>query len=136
VARARAAMLDDDTWQDAFKRGILLADAKITPVERRANVTRLDTLPQIPVRCARYISSGATGRHYSFSCLRALPLQQAAAVQRCELDTLRQQQQHLRTQLDTTTRKLENLTDIERQLVAQISAGPLHRTAIRRNKRM
>lgn len=33
-----------------------------------------------------------------------------------ELDTLRQQQQHLRTQLDTTTRKLENLTDIERQL--------------------
>jgi hypothetical protein len=30
-ARAKAAMLDDDTWQDAFKRGILLADAKITP---------------------------------------------------------------------------------------------------------
>ena len=26
-------MLDDDTWQDAFKRGILLGDAKITPVE-------------------------------------------------------------------------------------------------------
>lgn len=30
-ARSKAAMLDDDTWQDAFKRGILLADAKITP---------------------------------------------------------------------------------------------------------
>ena len=40
-ARSKAAMLDEDTWQDAFKRGILLADAKITPVERRANVTRL-----------------------------------------------------------------------------------------------
>ena len=33
-----------------------------------------------------------------------------------ELDTLRQQQQRLQQQLDTTTRKLENLTDIERQL--------------------
>lgn len=36
-------MLVDDTWQDAFKRGIVMADARITPVERRANVTRLDT---------------------------------------------------------------------------------------------
>ena len=33
-----------------------------------------------------------------------------------ELDTLRSQQQYLRAQLETTTRKLENLTDIERQL--------------------
>jgi aspartate carbamoyltransferase regulatory subunit len=65
-------MLDDDTWQDAFKRGILLADAKITPVERRANVTRLDTLAAIfRCRCARCISSGATGRHYSFSWLKS-----------------------------------------------------------------
>ncbi len=41
-----------------------------------------------------------------------------------ELDTLRQQQQHLRTQLDTTTRKLENLTDIERQLSCRVNISP------------
>lgn len=35
-----------------------------------------------------------------------------------ELDALRQQQESLREQLETTTRKLENLTDIERQLDA------------------
>ncbi len=40
-----------------------------------------------------------------------------------ELDTLRQQEQHLRAQLDTTTRKLENLTDIERQLSTRKPAG-------------
>ena len=33
-ARSKAAMLDDDTWQNTFKRGILLADEN-HPVERR-----------------------------------------------------------------------------------------------------
>lgn len=33
-----------------------------------------------------------------------------------ELETLRQQEIELRSQLELTTRKLENLTDIERQL--------------------
>jgi hypothetical protein len=51
-----------------------------------------------------------------------VPVTQAAAVQRCELDTLRQQQQFAQ-QLDTTTRKLENLTDIERQLSSRKPAG-------------
>ncbi len=34
-ARAEAKRHTDDSWQDAFRRGILLADAKITPEERR-----------------------------------------------------------------------------------------------------
>lgn len=37
-----------------------------------------------------------------------------------ELDALRQQQESLREQLETTTRKLENLTDIERQLSTRV----------------
>ncbi|MDI8746423.1 SirB2 family protein, partial [Salmonella enterica subsp. enterica serovar Montevideo] len=41
----------DDNWQNAFRRGILLADAKITPPERRAIVTRLEALSaQIPAQ--------------------------------------------------------------------------------------
>ncbi|WP_226572344.1 two-component system QseEF-associated lipoprotein QseG [Mangrovibacter yixingensis] len=40
-----------------------------------------------------------------------------------ELETLRQQQQLLHQQLETTTRKLENLTDIERQLSTRKAGG-------------
>ncbi|MGS9064521.1 two-component system QseEF-associated lipoprotein QseG, partial [Salmonella enterica subsp. enterica serovar Infantis] len=40
-----------------------------------------------------------------------------------ELDALRQQQQALHTQLDLTTRKLESLTDLERQLSTRKPAG-------------
>ncbi len=50
-ARAEAKRHTDDSWQDAFRRGILLADAKITPDERRDLVARLDTFsPQIAVQ--------------------------------------------------------------------------------------
>ncbi len=117
-ARSKAAMLDDDTWQDAFKRGILLADAKITPVERRVNVTRLDTfVVNLPVQVRPVYQLWRDGQtlqlQLSEERSRYSKLQQSTDS---ELDTLRQQQQHLRTQLDTTTRKLENLTDIERQL--------------------
>lgn len=72
-ARAQAAMLVDDTWQDAFKRGIVMADARITPVERRANVTRLDTyVINIPRRCARSISSGGMDKPCNYSCLKSV----------------------------------------------------------------
>ena len=40
-----------------------------------------------------------------------------------ELDTLRQQHHVLQQQLELTTRKLENLTDIERQLSTRKPAG-------------
>jgi hypothetical protein len=47
-ARAEARQHDANSWQDAFKRGILLADAKITPNERRDLVASLDAFsPQI-----------------------------------------------------------------------------------------
>lgn len=81
-ARAQAAMLMDDTWQDAFKRGIVMADARITPVERRANVTRLDTyvinIPQAPGLSAL---AGRTNPAIT-AVRRAFPLQQIAAVER------------------------------------------------------
>ena len=48
-ARSEASAQLTDTWQGAFKRGILLDNARITPPERREAVTRLDALsPQIP----------------------------------------------------------------------------------------
>ncbi|STU99356.1 alpha helix protein [Klebsiella pneumoniae] len=74
-ARAEAKRHTDDSWQDAFRRGILLADAKITPEERRDLVARLDTFsPQIAVQVARCISSGATARPVSCSWWKSVPV--------------------------------------------------------------
>ena len=82
------------------------------------NVTRLDTFTiALPVQVRPVYQLWRDGQtlqlQLSEERSRYSKLQQSTDS---ELDTLRQQQQHLRTQLDTTTRKLENLTDIERQL--------------------
>lgn len=124
-ARAQAAMLMDDTWQDAFKRGIVMADARITPVERRANVTRLDTYvinipPQVRPVYQLWRDGQTLQLQLSEERFRYSKLQQSSDS---ELDALRQQQESLREQLETTTRKLENLTDIERQLSTRKPAG-------------
>lgn len=126
-ARAEARSYSDDTWQDAFRRGIMLANAKITPVERRDSVTRLDALsPQIPVQVRPlyqlWRDSQALQLQLAEERYRYSKLQQSTDG---ELDSLRQQQQFLQGQLDTTTRKLESLTDIERQLSSRKPAGNL-----------
>lgn len=118
AARAQAHQWADDTWQDSFKRGILLANAKINPVERRVNTTRMDALsPQIPAQVRPVYQLWRDGQVLQLQLaeerFRYSKLQQSADA---ELDTLRSQHQYLRAQLETTTRKLENLTDIERQL--------------------
>ncbi|MBA3110194.1 two-component system QseEF-associated lipoprotein QseG [Salmonella enterica] len=124
-SRAEARALTDDNWQNAFRRGILLADAKITPPERRAMVSRLETLSaQIPaqVRPVYQIWHDGQALQLALSAERQRysKLQQTSDS---ELDALRQQQQALQTQLDLTTRKLEGLTDIERQLSTRKPAG-------------
>jgi len=124
-ARAQAALWGAETWQDNFKRAILLADAKITPVERRANTTRLDAQAMsIPSQVRPVYQLWRDGQalqlQLSEERSRYSRLQQSTDA---ELDTLRQQQDALRAQLDTTTRKLENLTDIERQLSTRKPTG-------------
>lgn len=125
VARAEARTHADDTWQDAFRRGILLSGAKITPVERRENAARLDALsPQIPAPVRPLFQLWRDGESMQVQLAeergRYTKLQQSTDA---ELDALRQQQQFLREQLETTTRKLENLTDIERRLSTRKPGG-------------
>ncbi|WP_253382639.1 two-component system QseEF-associated lipoprotein QseG [unidentified bacterial endosymbiont] len=124
-ARAQAATWSEDRWQDNFRRAILLADAKISPVERRANTARLDALSaNIPAQVRPVYQLWRDGQalqlQLSEERTRYSKLQQTTDG---ELDMLRQQQESLRTQLNTTTRKLENLTDIERQLSTRKPAG-------------
>ncbi|WP_434644381.1 two-component system QseEF-associated lipoprotein QseG [Klebsiella sp. I138] len=117
-ARAEAKQHNDDSWQDAFKRGILLADAKITPDERRELVSRLNTFsPQIAVQVRPLYQLWRNGQNRQLQLVderaRYAKLQQSSDA---ELEALRLQEEQLRSQLELTTRKLENLTDIERQL--------------------
>lgn len=124
-ARAEARLHNDDSWQDAFKRGILLADAKITPDERGDMLARLDSFsPQIAVQIRPLYQLWRDGQDRQLQLIdqrsRYAKLQQSSDA---ELETLRQQEQALRSQLDLMTRKLENLTDIERQLSSRKPGG-------------
>lgn len=117
-ARQQARQWPDLTWQDTFKRGILLSTAKITPLERRRYMTDLDMMAtDIPLHVRSLFMLWRDGQRSLLNLAeersRYSKLQQTTDS---ELDELREQQQQLRTQLELTTRKLENLTDIERQL--------------------
>lgn len=117
-ARAEANALTADAWQGAFKRGILLVNAKITPAERRKVVADIDAFSQqIPSRIRPLYQVWRDGQALQLSLAdersRYSKLQESSDSQ---LDALRQQQQQLQAELDLTTRKLQNLTDIERQL--------------------
>lgn len=117
-ARAEARQWPDLTWQDTFKRGILLSPAKITPVERRRYMTQLDMLAtDIPLPIRSVFIVWRDGQRAQLSLAeernRYSKLQQTTDSQ---LDELRQSQQFLRNELEITTRKLETMSDIERQL--------------------
>ncbi|HFZ8995861.1 TPA: two-component system QseEF-associated lipoprotein QseG [Citrobacter freundii] len=124
-SRSAAGELHDDSWQDTFKRGILLANARITPPERREMVGRMDAFSsQIPLHVRPLYQLWRDGQTQQLQLAverqRYIKLQQSSDS---DLDALRQQQQQLQAQLDLTTRKLENLTDIERQLSTRKPAG-------------
>ncbi|XPE39897.1 two-component system QseEF-associated lipoprotein QseG [Shigella flexneri] len=125
-SRQQLAKHHDGSWQNTFKQGILLADAKITPYERRQLVARIVALStDIPVTEVRPLyqlwrDGQAPQLQLAEERQRYSKLQQS---QHSELDTLRQQHHVLQQQLELTTRKLENLTDIERQLSTRKPAG-------------
>lgn len=124
-ARAEARRWPSDSWRDTFKRGILLANAKISPTERRRYMTKLDAMTaEVPAQVRSLFQVWRDGQAsllaLSDERTRYSKLQQTSDS---ELDMLREQQQRLRSQLSLTTRKLENLTDIERQLSSRKPAS-------------
>ena len=117
-ARADANVLPIGNWQGAFKRGILLANAKITPTERRQAVADIDALSSaIPSRIRPLYQVWRDGQVLQLSLAEERQrYSKLQATSDAQLDALRVQQQQLQAELDLTTRKLQNLTDIERQL--------------------
>ncbi|AFJ46121.1 putative alpha helix protein [Shimwellia blattae DSM 4481 = NBRC 105725] len=127
-ARVIAHRHEEPTWQEAFRRGILLADARITPQERQRYMTTLDaTADSVPPHVQPLYQVWRAGQQLQLKLVaergRYNKLRQTTDT---ELEGMRVQQTHLQSQLEATTRKLKSLTDIERQLsTRKPSAGYL-----------
>ncbi|AOR59764.1 two-component system QseEF-associated lipoprotein QseG [Pectobacterium parmentieri] len=117
-ARDEAEQVAGDSWENAFKQGILLDNAGITQAERRQVLEQINLYRLAFPAALRPLMQTWRDRQTLFLALsderlRYKRLQESSDKQ---LDALRVQQNHLQYQLETTTQKLENLTDIERQL--------------------
>mgnify|MGYP001942026059 CR=1 FL=1 len=123
-ARAEARQWPAENWQNTLKQGILLNNGNVTPVERRQYMTRIDGFLfdyPAPVRPLLQLwrDNQMAELQLSQERTRYAQLQETSDSQ---LDTLREQQRQLTRELVDTRRKLENLTDIERQLSSRKSA--------------
>jgi len=117
-ARAEAHRWPAESWSRAFKQGVLMANGNVTPMERRQYVTTLDSYSSdfpAPVRplIQLWRSNQAAQLDLSEARSRYAHLQQSSDAQ---LEAIRQQMVRQQQQLSDTQRKLERLTDIERQL--------------------
>ncbi|WP_072084757.1 two-component system QseEF-associated lipoprotein QseG [Yersinia frederiksenii] len=117
-ARALAKALPVTTWSTAFKQGILISSAEPSIAERRQVVERLNSFSQtIPGAVRPLIQLWREQQVLRISLAeertRYQRLQDESDTQ---IDRLRESQVRLQYNLLDTTRKLENLTDIERQL--------------------
>lgn len=122
-AHAEAKGWSDDNWQNAFKRAILLNNGHITPIERRQYLQRLDSYADVypaAIRPLLILWREGQGALLQLSAERTryVSLQQSSDAQ---LDALRQQRTELEKNLAATRRKLDRLTDIERQLSSRRS---------------
>ncbi|WP_235421141.1 two-component system QseEF-associated lipoprotein QseG [Erwinia oleae] len=122
-ARAEARRWPATHWYGALKQGVLLANGNVTPAERRQYLLRLDTfISDYPASIRPLIQLWRDNQvnllQLSEERTRYHHLQQSSDAQ---LDALRQQQRAQTRELDLTRRKLETLTDIERQLSSRRS---------------
>lgn len=122
-ARAEARRWPIDNWQSAFKQAVLLNNGNITPVERRQYLNRLDGYSyDYPASVRPLMMLWREGQgsllQLSEERMRYAHLQESSDAQ---LDGLRQQQILLKNDLAVTRRKLDTLTDIERQLSSRRS---------------
>jgi len=122
--RAQARQWPAESWQNTFKQGVLLSNGNVTPVERRQYMVRLDSFsiaypPSIRPLLQLWRDNEAAQLQLSQERTRYHHLQQTSDS---ELDALRQHQNLLVRELADTRRKLETLTDIERQLSSRKSA--------------
>ncbi len=117
-ARALAKTLPGSNWHNIFKQSILLGSAEPTSAERRQMIDRLNSYRlEFPNSLRPLLQLWRQQQALQITLFderaRYQHLQETSDNQ---IDLLRQNQIRLQSQLQDTSRKLENLTDIERQL--------------------
>lgn len=117
-ARGLAKSVQTLSWSTAFKQGILIGSADPSMAERRQIVERLNSYSQTFPGSLRPLIQLWREQQV----LRISLAEERSRYQRLQdesdsqIDRLRENQVRLQYHLQDTTRKLENLTDIERQL--------------------
>jgi hypothetical protein len=87
-------------------------------------VASLDTFsPQIAAQVRPLYQLWRDGQTRQLQLIESVPLRQASAVKRCGAGDAASAGNCAAQQLELTTRKLENLTDIERQLSSRKPGG-------------
>lgn len=122
-ARAEAHRWPANNWQSRLKQAVLLSNGKATPFERQQYLQRFDDVnldSPAAIRSLITVWREWQGALLQLSAERTRysNLQQNTDAQ---LDILRQQQISLQKELTLTQKKLESLTDIERQLSSRRS---------------
>lgn len=117
-ARALAKTVPGDSWSGVFKQSILLGSAQPTSGERRQMIDRINSYRmEFPGSLRPLTQLWRQQQMLQITLFdekaRYQHLQESSDSQ---IDSLRQSQVRLQSQLQDTSRKLENLTDIERQL--------------------
>lgn len=117
-ARALAKTVPGDSWSGVFKQSILLGSAQPTSGERRQIIDRINSYRmEFPGSLRPLTQLWRQQQMLQITLFdekaRYQHLQESSDSQ---IDSLRQNQARLQAQLQDTSRKLENLTDIERQL--------------------
>lgn len=117
-ARALAKTVPGDSWSGVFKQSILLGSAQPTSGERRQMLDRINSYRmEFPGSLRPLTKLWRQQQMLQITLFderaRYQHLQESSDSQ---IDSLRQNQARLQSQLQDTSRKLENLTDIERQL--------------------
>ncbi|MFV4845218.1 two-component system QseEF-associated lipoprotein QseG [Edwardsiella tarda] len=129
-ARAQAHRLAGESWSAALKQSLLIGRAEPSLAERRQILDRLAALdgqfpPSLQPLIQLWRSQQAQILALAEERARYQRLQSSSEAQ---LEGLQAECQRWQTQLEETQRKLENLTDIERQLSARKQIVPEGRT--------
>ncbi|MGL4859035.1 MAG: two-component system QseEF-associated lipoprotein QseG [Enterobacteriaceae bacterium] len=117
-AKEMALAITPHSWEDAFRQGILLANADITPEQR---TTQLNVINEYRIDVPATLSPLL--QLWRDQQTSVLSLQEERKKYRQlqtstdnKIDSLKEQESHLRYQLEEMSKKLAGLTDIERQL--------------------
>lgn len=117
-ARQQTLLVGENDWSGLFRQAILLDNAETTLQERQQIIEQLNRQRlNVPLTLLPLFQVWLDKQNLILTLAdERQRFQRAQENSDKQLEAMHEQQTQLQSQLETTTRKLENLTDIERQL--------------------